>query len=376
MAADWNFYGSARMATFSVNQDKDKDVHNSSQTNTQWDQQGNSRIGATVKFNDQIGGGFEMGDSFNKRKLYGTYTFGNGAELLLGQTYTPTAWFLANSVFDGDGDLLGVGEFYEGRLPMVQLSMGGFKIALIKPNLKDVAEVKAVYGTYDSTTLKLTPAAKTDTGAQEIIPATNYTTNVTIPKIEVAYNFKSDMFFLSPYAGYQTYDIDGTSSAYKDLTVNSYIFGVGGGMNFGALYVKAGVHYGQNLGNYGAYEPTTLALGNFSSSATGFTNSMKVVNQEEKDTKCWGALGVIGFNASDMLTVEAGYGYEYGEQDVDAADGSSVYQMYLNATITIAPGFFIVPEVGYAEVDPDTAGANPDPNPSTTYFGAKWQINF
>jgi hypothetical protein len=342
MAADWNFYGSARMATFSVNQDTDTNAHNSSTTNTQWAQQGNSRIGATVKFNDQIGGGFEMGDSFNKRKLYGTYTFGNGAELLLGQTYTPTAWFLANSVFDGDGDLLGVGEFYEGRLPMVRLSMGGFTLALITQNLENP----------DSTL---------------------YTTNTTIPKVEVAYNFKSDMFFLSPYAGYQTYDLnynDGTAAT-KDLTVNSYIFGVGGGMNFGALYVKAGVHYGQNLGNYGAYEP-----GTFGDAATNLTNSMEVVGQSEKDTKCWGALGVIGFNASDMLTVEAGYGYEYGEQDVNSADGSSVYQMYLNATITVAPGFFIVPEVGYAEVDPETYGANPDPNPSTTYFGAKWQINF
>jgi hypothetical protein len=75
----------------------------------QWAQQGNSRIGANVKFNDQIGGGFEMSDSFGKRKLFGTYTFGNGSQLLLGQTYTPSALFYSNSVYDGDGDLLGIG---------------------------------------------------------------------------------------------------------------------------------------------------------------------------------------------------------------------------------------------------------------------------
>lgn len=348
MAADWNFYGSARFATFSVKQDDDTDAHNSSLTNTQWDQQGNSRIGATVKFNDQIGGGFEMSDSFGKRKLYGTYTFGNGSELLIGQTYTPTAWFLSNSVFDGDGDLLGIGEFYEGRLPMIQLKMGAFKIALIKPN----------------TTAAIVDSTGTDISA-------DYDVKNTIPKIEVAYDYKADMFFVKAFGGYHTYDLDGVDSSIKDLTVNSYVFGVGGGMNFGALFINLGGHYGQNLGNYGAYESSTLAHAD-----TFLTNSMIVESNKEKDTKCWGAEGVIGFNASEMLTIEAGYGYEYGEEDLSNADGSSVYQLYLNATINIAPGFFIVPEVGYAKADGETFGSDPDPNPTTTYFGAKWQINF
>ena len=59
MAADWNFYGSARMATFYSIVDKDLNNDNDTVNRTQWDQQGNSRIGATVKVNDQIGGGFE-----------------------------------------------------------------------------------------------------------------------------------------------------------------------------------------------------------------------------------------------------------------------------------------------------------------------------
>jgi hypothetical protein len=68
-AAQWEFYGSARMTTFRV--DVDPDVPGvGSTTNTQWTQQGNSRIGANVKFNDEIGGRFEMSDSFGKRMLY------------------------------------------------------------------------------------------------------------------------------------------------------------------------------------------------------------------------------------------------------------------------------------------------------------------
>ncbi|RLB95517.1 MAG: hypothetical protein DRH76_08005, partial [Deltaproteobacteria bacterium] len=133
MAAEWNFYGSARFATWSTDVDMDV-AGEDSDRDTLWDQQGNSRIGATVKFNDEIGGAFEAGDSWNKRKLYGTYNFGAG-QLLIGQTYTPSsANFYSNSVYNGDGDLLGIGQFYVGRVPMIQLTFGDLKLAFIKPN--------------------------------------------------------------------------------------------------------------------------------------------------------------------------------------------------------------------------------------------------
>ena len=58
MAVDWNFYGSARMATFYTSQDE-KDVGDKS-TDLQWDLQGNSRLGANVKA-DHIKGQVELG---------------------------------------------------------------------------------------------------------------------------------------------------------------------------------------------------------------------------------------------------------------------------------------------------------------------------
>jgi len=360
MAADWNFYGSARMATFRV--DVDPDVAGTdSDEDTQWAQQGNSRIGATVKLNDQIGGGFEMSDSFGKRKLYGTYTFGNGGQLLLGQTYTPSALFYSNSVYDGDGDLLGVGEFYEGRLPMIQFKMGSFKVALISPNVVDVAETAAVYGIYNPATGAYDLAAKGDTGAQVVVPATNVDTDVDLPKIEVGYGFKMDMFFADVFAGYQTYSLDATTG--EDYDVDSYVIGGGGGINVGAFYAKLGVHYGQNLGNYGAYD------GGFNEKK--LTDEMAIVGGEEKDSESLGYLGVIGFNASEMFTVEAGYGHEEAEVD-DSNNNTERDQYYLNCTVNIAPGFFIVPEVGMIKYQDDAT----TPEPETFYWGAKWQINF
>ena len=344
MAADWNFYGSARFATFRV--DVDPDVAGTdSDTDTQWAQQGNSRIGATVKFNDQIGGGFEMSDSFGKRKLYGTYTFGNGGELLIGQTYAPSALFYSNSVYDGDGDLLGVGEFYEGRVPMIQFKMAGFKVALISPNVEDYELTAA------STVANLTTGVVTTTAA------TNYDTDVDLPKIEVGYGFKMDMFFADVFAGYQTYTLDTVTGT--DYDADSYVIGGGVGANFGAFFVKVGAHMGQNLGNYGAYNPI------------GLNDEMTIVGGTEKDADGLGYLAVVGFSPSEMFTIEAGYGHEEAEVD-DSNNTEEADQYYLNCTVNIAPGFFIVPEVGMITYQDDVSV----PEPEIFYWGAKWQINF
>jgi hypothetical protein len=327
MAADWNFYGSARMATFSV--DVDPDIQGvDSDTDTQWAQQGNSRIGATVKFNDEIGGGFEMSDSFGKHKLYGTYNFGAG-QLLLGQTYAPHAWFLSNSVYDGDGDLLGRGEFYTGRMEMIQLKFGGFKIAFIEPS------------------------TATANATNDI--------DTTLPKIEAGYDFKSDMFFVSAFGGYNSFTDEGGAPAGGDIDYDSYVVGVGGGVTFGPVFVKAGVHMGQNLGNYGAYNPSSL----------NDEAAINAAGNDVVDNDGLGYLGVIGFNASDMFVIEAGYGHEEAELD-DSNNKEEVDQYYVNCTINITPGFFVVPEVGMITESSDAVSNEPE----TFYFGAKWQINF
>lgn len=331
MAADWNFYGSARMATFRV--DVDPDIAGTdSDTDSQWGQQGNSRIGATVKFNDEIGGAFEMSDSFGKRKLYGTYTFGS-SELLLGQTYTPVSTqFYSNSVFDGDGDLLGIGQFYVGRLPMIQWSIAGFKLALVSPN---------------------------------VVSYTGYADeDVDLPKIEIGYKFKTDMFFAEVAGGYQTYTLDGATD---DVDIDSTILEIGGGLTLGPVFFNAGVHFGTNLGNYGAYNPTADFFG-----SNKLTDEATISGTNDtNDVDSLGFLAVLGFNISEMFTVEAGYGHEEAELD-NSNNTQEVDQYYLNCTINIAPGFFIVPEVGMVTFSEDATTAEPE----NFYWGAKWQINF
>ena len=67
MAVDWNFYGSARMATFWVDDDPGDPAPGETNpdletSDLQWDLQGNARIGATVKTSDQIGGDAGVGE--------------------------------------------------------------------------------------------------------------------------------------------------------------------------------------------------------------------------------------------------------------------------------------------------------------------------
>jgi len=47
--------------------------------------------------------------------------------------------------------------------------------------------------------------------------------------------------------------------------------------------------------------------------------------------------------------------------------------MYVQAVITMGKGCYIIPEIGVVDLGDDTAGAEEG---DTTYYGAKWQINF
>ncbi|MBW1642567.1 MAG: porin [Deltaproteobacteria bacterium] len=325
--AEWNFYGSARMTTFYVDDDPDT-VGVDSDAGTVWAQQGNSRIGAKVKFNDEIGGRFEMSDSFGKRLLYGTYNFGGG-ELLLGQSYTPVTYFYSNSVMNGDGDLLNIGQFYEGRQPMIQLKFPfGLKFAAVTPTGTTVA---------------------------------GYDTDVVLPKLELSYGFKTDLFFIDVFGGYQTIDLESPAG---DESIDAIVYGIGGGANIGPVYFKLGAHQGQNLGNFASVWDQVGGR-NMGAGSDGLTVT---------DNDAMGYLAVVGFKAGDAATIELGYGYEEFDSNLAGEQADETSQYYVNATINITKGFFLVPEIGLVDrSESEVAGVEEG---DITYFGLKWQINF
>ena len=317
-AATWDFYGSARMHTFYTDSSKEAgDVQN-----TQWRLAGNARIGAKVK-NGAIAGRFEYGSKPNMRMLYATYDFG-GAKLLLGQTYTPVNLFYSNQVFGDDNDLLNFGGVYSGRHPMIRLSMAGFNVALVQVS-----------------------GAANDLG-------TDGGTETLLPRLELSYGLNAGPAALKFVAGYQTYtaDPDGV-----DETVDTYILGMGVSLGFGPVTLGMDGFYGQNVGQWGLYSHGA--------------NGAVLAGGSVEDANTYGGIFVATFKASPMLTFEAGVGYVQNESDVQEDDDGMAY--YGNATITLAPGFFIVPEIGFHDYGDNAAGEDAG---DMLYFGAKWQINF
>ncbi|MBN1226795.1 MAG: hypothetical protein JXA79_07370 [Deltaproteobacteria bacterium] len=327
MSADWSFYGSSRMSTFfdSDSEEVNPALGGNDDDDLTWSLQGNSRIGANVKAGN-IGGRFEYGSGPNLRLLYGTWNFGAG-ELLVGQSYTPWNYFISNQVYAGDQDLLPTGGMYDGRRPMIQLSSHGFKLALVQPNTATLAG----YGQVD--------------------------TDTSIPKIEVSYAFNAGPAKLTLFGLYNTFDA--VTATNDEEGVDSHAFGFGFMMPFGAAYLNGNIWMGQNIGasgiwNFGADDPQWDGTDVVDNDTTGY------------------AL-VAGFKMSDAISFELGYGATMSELDVSGADEDEAQAMYAQATINIAKGFTVTPEIGKIDYKEDAAGNDQG---DTTYFGAKWQINF
>jgi len=315
-AGDWNFYGNSRMTTFIYSAD-DKAGDDSQMT---WDLEGISRVGGRVKTGD-IAGRFEYGTGVNLRLLYGEWDFGGGT-LLVGQAYTPVMICYSSQAGYGDNGLWGIGDLYGGRLPQVKLKMGGFNVAALKNS-----------------------GQSANGGANEAM----------MPKLEASYNLGVGQFSVDIVGGYQSF-----KDVASDENVASTVVGVGGGGNFGPAYVKVGVAMLTNAGDAGY--SNSYKWGGSTATFDG-TNDNKAMNIQV----------VAGFKASDTMNLEAGYGSSTNEQDVSGAEADDVSAFYAQANITIADGFFIVPEIGMVDFGQDNTGTEEG---TVTYFGAKWQMNF
>jgi hypothetical protein len=405
MANEWNLYGSARVATYYTSQDlgkkllatddptvfisvKDRDVANQDTvSNTLWNLQANSRVGATVK-GDQIEGRFEFsvtsdgsGGNVGARRLYGIWKFTEGWGLKVGKDYTPITFFLSGQVFQNDQGLLNVGNAYGSRRGQLalegKLGPGMLKVALIDPTTSDL-------GTPDSTTEQI------------------------IPKFEASYLFNlSDAMSFHAFGGYQTYDIKtaqtplGTAafptSGTESTSVNSWVVGLGADLNFGPFFVKPQVSYYQNGAAAGwlGSGPDAFGLPNYSTltkrgAVTRFNADFgtnldpNISSTDVLDANNLMAMLAVGFKPTESLGLEAGVGYV--GFDTDSVQGISIknnyMEYYLQAVFTLAKGVYIIPEVGYRDFGNDEGDRPPfivapdTDNGSLFYAGAKWQIDF
>jgi hypothetical protein len=293
-----------------------------------WELQGNSRVGAKVK-HENLSGRFELGlgSEVKTRRIHAEWDFGSG-KMLVGQTYTPISdASYSNQVFDGDLAMNGVGTPYASRRGMIRLSFGDFRLAFIEPRNTD-----ETFGL-------------------------DADTDVYLPKIEAIYKYTSDQFFFDLFGGVQTYDVKDNGAA--DFSVTSWAVGTGGGVKFGAGYVNATISYYKNGGIPdwdGGADPILNASGT-----------------DIEDADSWQAAVVTGFKVNDMVSFEAGYGYQTEEIDVTGLDSDGQWLVYVQSKLKVAPGVDIIPEVGYFDYQEDATGADEG---NLFYVGARWRISF
>lgn len=348
LAVDWNFYASARMTTFYESRDFDASAGSdlsgagsgltggeTEDDQIRWDLQGNSRLGAKVKA-EAVSGQVEFGvneSTITSRRLYGVWDFGAG-KLKVGKDYTPVKQFISGQAFDGDIGLLGRGTAYGSRFGQIALSFGGLEIALV------------------------------DQTSGLIRSMTGGDVDEYLPKVEAAYGMSLDMFNFKVFGGYQTYEIENAGAASNDVDVDSWTLGADVGVNFGPAYVKAAVTGGSNVGNAGWHIPGLATQGGLAA----FDG-----DDDTDDVDTIMAALIVGFKFTDMLSFEGGVGYREDDSDVPGEDEDDFTEFYLQAVISLAPGVWIIPEIGYTDFGDDITDVD---SGDRIYAGAKWQIDF
>jgi hypothetical protein len=358
-AADWSFYGSERIATWFNSRDYGDGVGANGEKDdqgTQWYFQGNSRLGAKVKADKvtgqielALGSGGDGGDTaVTTRRAYGTWKFSDNAFLKVGKDYSPVTDFISNQWFDGDNDVLGTGNFYGRRPAGLTLGIGDFEIAFLTPS----------YG------------GDTGTSAGGINGATGGDADSYIPRVEAGYMLKLGPGYIKPFAGFQYYTVESTGigNVTDDLDVLSWLVGVSTSWNIGAFSLGGQVSYGMNEGTVNGW-------------STGYNPRaasqayLKVGGDDIADVYTLQAMIVPALKVTDTLRFEAGLGYRV--DNADSAPGPSqkddMWIGYVQAMITMAPGVFLCPEVGYMDYMDGRAGNDEGWN---WYAGAKWQIDF
>lgn len=356
-AADWNFYGSARMATFFTSDDfGDFDINgvqngpdDDDDSGLQWSLQGNSRLGARVK-GENVDGRIEIaikgtdsgGGDVSSRLVYGVWDFGAG-KLKVGKDYTPVSQFISTQTFAADLGLLGVGTFYGFRQSQIALSFGNFTVALIDPLDSDITTAGGV--------------------------STGNDVDSYIPKVEAGWGMAFDAFNFNVMGGFQFYTLEDQNSslATDDVDVTAWVVGADAGFSFGPAYIKGAVSMSQNPTSGGWY------VNQYSSSAGAFWDG----DDDTDDTDVIMAALVAGFKMSDMVSFEVGGGMADIDTDTAGTSDTTPWSAYANATVQLAPGVWVIPEVGYFDFDSDpTIVQGDDDAGSQFYIGGKWQIDF
>jgi hypothetical protein len=351
IAADWNFYGSARVTTFYTV--RDSNALDNPDTDLDHRLQNNSRIGVNVKA-DKVSGKVELalrasgadsgvsGDnSVNTRLAYGDWNFSDNGYLRVGKELSVLDMTdVSNQVFNSDNDLTGLAPS-ANRTSGVGIQIGGFGFRLVQPT----TNTPGAWGTAGNNTVQ---------------------NDAKWPKVEAAYTLPIGKdFSFGVGGGFQ--NVQGTNPVNGNMeNINSYMGEAKFLAAIGAFYAKAAGFYGVNMYN-----------ANWGTQGYGQTAAYSNVaynGDDRKDTTSYGVGGSLGLNFTDTIAFEAGGGWRDDDNDLAASGNVSTYNVYAQMTYKFAPGCKITPEVGYfANQDSFTTGNS---GGYDWYAGLQWRIDF
>jgi hypothetical protein len=365
-------YGSMRLGTFWVNHDfNDFDpswTTDNDDSSFMIDLSDISRFGAKGQVGD-IYGVVEIGlvgqENLNEytwaagggdnlevytRLLYGRWDFGSG-KLTIGQDYTPITYPSAqqgpgifdderNTSYDLQNANIGVGCLWDSRIPQIKLNMdNGFYFVV----------------------------AQNDHAAnpQGAIPGGDV--DLSLPKMLIGYEYKTETLYLAPGLGYNSYSYE--AGTFDDDIV-SYILYLHGKIDFGSVALKFTGHYGQNLGDY-----AISARSNRYQSTINVSRAF-VNGNDVDDSTGWGGY-ITAAIPVDPYTVNLGWGYSESENDTAAVPGydsaDELMGVFVNCKIPIADNFTATPEFDYWDGMDNANGAS---DPDHWALGILWQMDF
>lgn len=386
-ATQWNFGASLKYATFWTEQDagktgmKDLQAGGAGLKNDgllDWSTQGNSNIQMYMR-GDNLEGYIELeydfdGNSVTTSQYWGKYKFNDMAYIAIGQQEQLFNQNISSQVWGGDLAMNGLGTAYAKSTPKITVGYGGFAFALSKPYTDRV----------DTLRENMFAQAWVGTGMTDIDVDTYF------PQLQASYEYAADTWRVKLAGAYQYTKFNHMSAAtplspvytVDSKSVNSWLVGLDGDINFGPLFLAAAASVGQNWSDAGWNDEdgciSDLWTGNYIADNFGVVPVYQTA-VGFKDVYSWKSTTnvmvsvVAAYQLTEVLRFEAGAGYRY-DRNKAFAKNSNIWNVYLQAGYTVAPGFIVTPEIGYVDMGKNVLSKQDQGY--LWYAGAQWRMDF
>ncbi len=350
---EWGFYGSARVHTFSYDDDWQSGLTPNvpfDDRDTTWGTANNSRFGATAKAG-AVSGHIEIRENAEFRIIWGEWDFGFG-KLGVGKHYTPANMFYSNQQAYGEAGMLAHGGYYTGADHMIRLRFQG---------IADMIDFDLAFVEFNSV-VRTGVVALADAGTASDL-------DTTWPQVEGRMLLNFGPVQMEMGGAYVSWDeeiiVGGVEQSYS---LDAWAVHFGTKFAMGPFYANGNIHFGEN----------NSCLGQAVADAA--VPWYDAVTNTIVDSDRWGWQIAAGFKLNDMISFEAGYGWaevEYNDprpfvQGVTFVD-NEVATYYFQTVISPAKGVLIIPEIGKRDYKDDAFGVDEG---SSFYFGATWKISF